>query len=57
MDIKSPEGFEKWINDFCIDNFYYSYDALVHHSYQLEGKKVKILVTAIQEYYENLNGK
>jgi hypothetical protein len=47
-------NFEKWLNDFCIYNFHYSYDALITLS-KIDGKVVRILVTAIQDYYKREN--
>jgi len=40
--------FDKWLNDFCIDNFHFSYDALVGLS-SVEGRVVRTLVNAIRE--------
>jgi len=51
MDI----DFDKWLNDFCIDNFHFSYDALVGLS-SVEGKVVRTLVNAIRENHVKLHG-
>jgi len=40
--------FDKWLNDFCINNFHFSYDALVGLS-SVEGRVVRTLVNAIRE--------
>jgi len=48
--------FDKWLNDFCIDNFHFSYDALVGLS-SVEGRVVRTLVNAIREKHMLVFGK
>lgn len=45
------KNFDEWLNDFCIYNFHYSYAALASLS-KVDGRIVKELVTAIQEYFD-----
>ena len=43
-------NFEKWLNYFCIDNFHFSYRALIEQN-AVKGKVVEKIVNAIQVYY------
>jgi len=46
------QEFEKWLNEFCISNFHYSYASLISLS-KVDGKIIKVIITAMQDYYKN----